>query len=379
MKTLFMKSKLLLILLLAVSCNYSRKELSADYSLSITDKLIKIPIETSVYPQSNSIQLFTTYDSVRYLSYLNPRRNEIIFFYLDSLKPSHKVSLVQEGRDGVGVVVGYVIQSLDSIFITSKGIKELFLVNEDGTLLRKIDYSGISPRGMACYSTTRMPAILNDNAIYLPRLEGNWNIITEGQMTSFNLCLKINKSDGKASLLPVTYPKELCETNSVQYQWVYGDDVFVYSFNRSHKLFITADFGQWKEVNAKSRYFDKMDPQPESGDPQDYLRYSCGTPSYEGILYDIYRGVYYRLCFPGKEIKKGDNMMQLSLFKPRFSILIMDKEFNIMGETMLPENRFYLNELFVAKEGLYISENNVYNENYDENYITYRLLKLGTK
>lgn len=68
--------------------------------------------------------------------------------------------------------------------------------------------------------------------------------------------------------------------------------------------------------------------------------------------------------------------MQLASFKPSYSILILDKHLEVIGETLLPENQFYPEEYFVAKEGLYISENSVFNENYDENYLAYRLLRL---
>jgi len=45
-----------------------------------------------------------------------------------------------------------------------------------------------------------------------------------------------------------------------------------------------------------------------------------------------------------------------------------------MGETLvLPENHYYMEEMFVLKEGLYISENHIQNPSFNENKLRYRL------
>ena len=290
------------------------------------------------------------------------------------------MSFANEGPEEVGQVVGFAVQSLDSVYVTSKGRKTLFLMNRQGLLCHKYDYSGTSRGSMAGYSTTKTPVILTDTALYLPRMpEGNWSILPEEQMNSFNLCLGIRQDNDTTFLLPITYPESSYKTKSVQYQWCYDGGSVIFSFERSENVYITENFVKWKAVDGKSRFYEDIKPPPLNPSPGDYLRYSCETPSYTAIIFDKYRNVYYRFCYQGIETSKNDNLMQLASFKPRFSILIMDKDFRVTGETLLPDNQFYMEEFFVAKDGLYISENNVFNESYNEYFLTYRLLKLETR
>lgn len=372
-----MRTAGLLFILLLAGCAIGSQEADFENELIIADTIVRFPVSDQTYPQSQAVELFESYDSVRYLCYLNPGKNEILFFFLDSIKLSHKISLAQDGPHGVGKAVGFSVGSLDSVYVTSKGRKILYLVDRNGLLLSSNDYSAASPLSMSSYSTTKTPVFLTDTCLYLPLLPaGNWSTITEKQMVSFNVCLSLNLTRGAASLCPACYPESAFETRSVQYQWCRGDELYVISFERNDKLYATVDFAELKATTAKSNFHRKTESPPSNPAPEQYLRYSIETPSYTGIIYDKYRDVYYRICYQGKTTGKDDNLMQLASFKPSYSILILDKHLEVIGETLLPENQFYPEEYFVAKEGLYISENSVFNENYDENYLAYRLLRL---
>jgi hypothetical protein len=370
----------LLFILLLAGCAIGTQEADFENELIIADTLVRFPVSDQTYPQSQAVELFESYDSVRYLCYLNPGKNEILFFFLDSMKLSHKISLAQDGPHGVGKAVGFTVGSLDSIYVTSKGRKILYLVNRNGLLLSNNDYSAACPLSMSSYSTTKTPVFVTDTCLYLPLLPaGNWSTITDKQMVSFNLCLSLNLTRGAASLCTAGYPESAYETRSVQYQWCRGDELYVISFERNDKLYTTVDFAELKATTAKSNFHRKTESPPTNPTPEQYLRYSIETPSYSGIIYDKYRDVYYRICYQGKTTGKDDNLMQLASFKPSYSILILNKHLEVIGETLLSENQFYPEEYFVAKEGFYISENTVFNENYDEDYLTYRLLRLARR
>ncbi|MFO7575598.1 MAG: DUF4221 family protein [Bacteroidales bacterium] len=131
--------------------------------------------------------------------------------------------------------------------------------------------------------------------------------------------------------------------------------MLVISFERNNKLYTTVDFAGFKATTAKSNFHRKTESPPTNPDPEQFLRYSIETPSHTGITYDKYRDVYYRICYHGKTTGKDDNLIQLASFKPSYSILILDNHLEVIGETLLPENQFYPEEYFIAKEGLYIS------------------------
>lgn len=188
---------------LLAGCATGNPEADFENELIITDTLLRFPVSDQTYPQSQAVVLFESDESVRYLCYLNPGKNEILFFFLDSIKLSHKISLAQDGPHGLGKAVGFSVGSLDSVYVTSKGRKILYLVDRNGLLISSNDYSAASPLSMSSYSTTKTPVFLTDTCLYLPLLPaGNWSTITDKQMVSFNVCLSLNLTRGAASLCP---------------------------------------------------------------------------------------------------------------------------------------------------------------------------------
>ena len=65
--------------------------------------------------------------------------------------------------------------------------------------------------------------------------------------------------------------------------------------------------------------------------------------------------------------------------RKKFSIIILDKNFNIIGETLFPEGIYNSYVFFVHKDGLYISKD--YQMNYDqsEDFLTFELFNLIKK
>ena len=99
-------------------------------------------------------------------------------------------------------------------------------------------------------------------------------------------------------------------------------------------------------------------------------------PDYSKIMYDKFRKVYYRFAFPGNEYSNEPNLRQKAIYRPYFSIIILDENFNILGETVVTRNTFHERSSFINKDGLYISESHVLNPNFDENKLFFRLFTL---
>ena len=59
-----------------------------------------------------------------------------------------------------------------------------------------------------------------------------------------------------------------------------------------------------------------------------------------------------------------------------FSIIILNKDYEIIGETKFPGNTYAHHLCFVGKKGLYISENNENNPQFDENKLVFRCFTL---
>ena len=56
--------------------------------------------------------------------------------------------------------------------------------------------------------------------------------------------------------------------------------------------------------------------------------------------------------------------------------MIFDEQLNLLGETLLTENKFNYRMYFIAEDGLYLSLNTPNNPNFDENKLQFELLSL---
>lgn len=102
------------------------------------------------------------------------------------------------------------------------------------------------------------------------------------------------------------------------------------------------------------------------------IKLMCEIPYYGDIIYDEYRQLYYRIAYPKDSLKEGESlsdMMQSG--RTRFSIIILDKDLNVVGETMFPENLYRSNLYYIEKDGLYISSNHYKNSHYNEDNLSF--------
>ena len=56
--------------------------------------------------------------------------------------------------------------------------------------------------------------------------------------------------------------------------------------------------------------------------------------------------------------------------------MILDKDFQVIGETLFPENTYIPVMFFVLEDGLYISDNNFQNPEFNENVLSFRRMEL---
>ena len=62
--------------------------------------------------------------------------------------------------------------------------------------------------------------------------------------------------------------------------------------------------------------------------------------------------------------------------RSRFSVLVLDKELRVIGETMLPKDTYRSDLVLVGERGLYFSENHYKNPSFDEDVLKFRLFRL---
>lgn len=62
--------------------------------------------------------------------------------------------------------------------------------------------------------------------------------------------------------------------------------------------------------------------------------------------------------------------------RKNFSIIILDKNFNIIGETLFPDYTYNSGIMFIREDGLYISSNHPMSAQYSDDYLNFQRFDL---
>lgn len=99
----------------------------------------------------------------------------------------------------------------------------------------------------------------------------------------------------------------------------------------------------------------------------------CEIPNYGNILYDSYREIYYRIAYPKTDIDASIRPLELMDYgRKNFSIIILDKKFNKIGETLFPDYTYNSVQMFIREDGLYISESHYLNPGFSDDRLNFR-------
>jgi len=101
------------------------------------------------------------------------------------------------------------------------------------------------------------------------------------------------------------------------------------------------------------------------------------SPQFGKLLHDPHRKVYYWFTSLGEEAAPGADLMKLGPFLALVSIIIVGEDFAKLGEVKLPRNRFAIRNSFVAKDGLYLSDNHSLNPEAREDALSFTRLELA--
>jgi hypothetical protein len=314
--------------------------------------------------------------------------NKILFYQLHDGLLIHSIHLQKEGPNGVGTVFGHYPLSLDSVYITRRNTPELYLVNSNGNVLDKYNYLYDINEELCTHTISSTivysPLIKIGHKIFLNQflLEGG---NTTGDILEKNpVSIVIDEYTKKVNKLPFTYPRLWEGVNDfafAEYSRIFDGKRFVYSFFWDENIYITnIEHTEVKKISAKSRYISELNKKlKRPNNFQQGIKMSIETAKYGNLVFDPYREVYYRFAFPQTELKTTEDIQVVSLFRKVFSIIILNKDLEVIGETSFEENTFVPFLFFISKKGLYISNNHINNPFFDENKIAFKRFSLLNK
>lgn len=382
-----MKSKYLYFCLITVclSCNGSSEKsiINSGYknTLHRSGSRLEIPIDKTTLNITSCLFLTETGTEV---AYLNSNKNSIQFYSLDSLKLTDEIPLQQEGPDGVGSVFGFRALTRDSIYIVSTQYSKLFLVNNNGKVIQTIDYTRdktgryLAPAKIQSKAPMQQIEFVNGK-IYLTGLAlGNWTSMTNDQLLESSICIEIDTVKKMVEQLAYSYPNDywIEGVREPVFSRVFDGENFIYSFYGDENIYVTKDHKNVQKIPASSNFIKNIPPYPNDGDMDNMLRYYCRTSYYSTIMYDKYRSVYYRFAFIGHEPEKDENLMKSVMNPTTPSIIVLDKDFQIISETRLDDNVYWVSNSFITEKGLFISKNHPQNPNANDDKLVFELFTI---
>ncbi|GHT27644.1 hypothetical protein AGMMS49574_00480 [Bacteroidia bacterium] len=380
MKTLYFETIVLLITIM-LSCSDNKSERKDTYYLLKSNKQLSFALDRNTKSFILALFTFTDENGKEYLTFQNQGQNEILFYDINSTNLEFKIKPTIEGANGVGLFTGYAIKNMDSIFLTNSNIQVIYLIDKNATVKDVMLYEETVDKvpllANPSISHVYRPLLFIDDDIYIVPNCNRW-------AEKNPVCAVINMTDKSVhALRGLSYPTFSGADNKAKAFGVeeyisrcYNGKQFVYAFHFDEDIYITSiDHNSIKRVTIKSKYIDKVKLIDDYGNltAEDI----CENPNYGNMHYDKYRDIYYRIAYPKTEIEKGIRGLELMQYgRKNFSIIILDKDFNIIGETLFPDYTYNSTVMFIREDGLYISSSHYLNPEFSDDILSFQRFDL---
>ena len=379
---------LIIISILSLCSCQTKKEQSTDpYNVELVEsKKITLPIEDKKDFLSRSIFQFEE-DGKEFLSFgtfERKRQYELILFDLEKEDVHKRIPLTYEA---LPAITGLKSLNGSQSFLTFRHNRFRFsIIDGEGKMLK--DFS-TEPRdnmficSLGGISYGYMPSFVIDSVLYFSAsLQYREGGIKTHHWKEFPLFTSLDLRNGDIDWY-MNYPsifdhdvENPAGGYEFTYDYNYQQNRLVCSFIGYDSLMVTDDLHHMRWIDGKSRYLESRRPYvPESGNPEQTFTKLQEMGGYLHLMYDKYRDVYYR--FVEHPCKLGFGEYWMNDPKAReFSIIIFDKDLNIIGETKFPGNKYFYKMSFIGRDGLYISENNWANPDFDKHKLVFACFKL---
>lgn len=249
----------------------------------------------------------------------------------------------------------------DTLFVYAYKDKMAFMLNDKGDVMKKwlvkdksLHKHSVDAEAITDFPMLYVPPKLFLSGTSLGSLEGK-----DLQEYPVECSIDLNKD---VISYGIEYPEQYrladfggLYLNNVYHALADGGHL-VYSFPTDHFVqFYSSDFSGKKSVYMGSRYADVIVSSIQNSfelfkDKDELIKYYISQHSYARILYDKYRGLYYRIAQHPLPDWEGGNFV-----KP-FSIIVMNEKGELLSETPIVKDysSLDLHNMHVTEEGLLI-------------------------
>ena len=347
----------------------------------VETKTVSLPLGDQTPNWASDCQYYYDKKQTEIILYYTPITKILYLYDLRKGKLIDKIKFIEEGPESVPEPMAVQMLSPDSILVATSYTKQLFLINSKGAILGKYEVVGNKElsqnwrsepsskfyvyNGICVFETTPLASPQDAMVYYKTPLGASRNL-----------------KSGKSWINYIQYPKEYQTGN----YWTLFHNMQHMAFNKQGRIITSypicrtiqimdTDGRNLTEHEAGSGYFNSPTQPMKSGinGRDHFLREN----SYGAIYYDSYRNVYYRIASQGikDNLPKVTGPIVPATFMPT-SIIILDSTLTKIGETRLPLKKHFFFNMFVGKDGLYISNSNPDNPFNKENQVSFTCYKL---
>lgn len=347
-----------------------------DYQLVKSNKLKEIYIGNTVDPVTNNLDFYEE-DGKEYIIYAH--MNDLHFYDLDTGEEVNKIRYQVEGPDGIGHLGGFYIHNLDTIFLLNSF--NMILTNNKGKVLKRVNLPNEIINNSHITIKTHISHIYNrpfnmNRKLYIP----THSMTEEVDITSKSpLEIIFDLETDSISLSLNNYPKT---ANLIYFSRIRNNKLMLVSFMNSNNLYLYKENNKELEIPCKSKYAPKKIKDLGTGsDLRESVMISIEMQKYSSILYDPYQKLYYRFFYPGYEVDKNQTLEYYWMMKDNlkvFSVMIIDEQFEVIGETLMPVEHYNLSTYFINKDGLHFSLH-VNHPDFNPDYLQFANFKVQEK
>ncbi len=332
-------------------------------------------------PHINALSVFT-HQGRNYFSFLKENLNRIYVYDMENEAIEYYVLFNREGPNGVGSAEGYHFINPDSILLLDSWTNNLSIIDKNGLLIDKYKISDNSPSINPLLPVPKLRTtnpVLKFRDAYFFTGYSIGEFIFEKFSSNRPVVISYDINENKMSY-DLQYPEIYRDVSwgGTNYRSIYADinhkkNQLIISFPADHNLwFYNVENGEQFSKYAGSQYFGDITSFQKDRSIMDRQlsdEFFGQNPSYSSVVYDKYRDVYYRMA--DHPIQDYDESSRQTSIK-KFSIIILDKNMEKVGETIIPHLSHSRLSYFISEDGLYLQK---YQNN--EDLLVYTLFKLN--
>lgn len=376
-----MRYSVIYICLLIISCEGPKEE---KLNFIFDELSIEMTGNMPVNPGQN--QLIES-DSGEYLMIYNNFSNSYQFLDFPSGDLIHEIPLEFDGEHSIRGFSGGRILNKDSIWILTNP-PAIVLINFKGEVLqRKRITNDLLPITYINAFQHKAPFQNGKRIFGTQPLFMNHHGMGKEDIRKHQLIFSYDFDLDSIQWYDVFYPEEYWDRGKKlsEYSWAERDGKLYIAPWYDHEIQIfdmeTGNILNKEQVESEHiNHFDYVNELPKSA--LEGLKNRLVYDRYGSLVYDQYRDVFYRLFLPRIELEENysvEDIQKLNWSRPYAGIMALDKDLNVLGEHIFERFEVFTEyNYFVGKEGLYLSLNNEFHPDYEEDRFRYMVLKLDT-